>query len=79
MENPNLHVIFQSGFDDGTTTYFNPKYTLWKLDLSRRLKDYFVFYGYKSGHIMYLRKEDLEISNRHIRDFILTSIPKESQ
>jgi len=31
--------------------------------------------GYKSGHMMYLRKEDLATSNDHLRNFIKKSIP----
>jgi hypothetical protein len=26
--------------------------------------------GYRSGHMMYLRKQDLETANQDIRDFI---------
>jgi len=32
--------------------------------------------GYRSGHMMYLRKDDLAVSNQHLREFILKSIPK---
>ena len=33
------------------------------------------FKGYESGHMMYLRSEDLEKSNDDIRDFIKYSTP----
>jgi hypothetical protein len=33
------------------------------------------FEGYRSGHMMYLRREDLEKSNEDFRDFILKSLP----
>ena len=76
-ENPNLHVLYQSGYYDGATTYFNAKYSMWQLDPSGKMKGRLSFKGYRSGHMMYLRKEDLEASNKHLREFILNTIPKE--
>lgn len=70
-QNPFLHVMFQSGYYDGATTYFNAKYTMWQMDPSGVLKDRFSFKGYRSGHMMYLRKEDLKNSNDDLREFIL--------
>ena len=78
-ENPYLNVMFQAGYYDGATTYFGSKYSMWQIDPSGKMKDRFEFHGYKSGHMMYLRKEDLEASNQHIREFILKSTPKEGQ
>lgn len=78
-ENPFLHVMVQSGYYDGATTYFAAKYTMWQIDPSGKMKDRLEFHGYRSGHMMYLRKEDLESSNQHIRDFIKKSTPKEGQ
>lgn len=78
-QNPYLNVMFQSGYYDGATTYFGAKYTMWQLDPSGKMKDRLEFHGYKSGHMMYLRKEDLELSNQHIRDFIKKSTPKKDQ
>lgn len=74
-QNPYLHVMVQSGYYDGATTYFNAKYTMWHLDPSSKLKDRLRFEGYRSGHMMYLRREDLEKANEHLREFIRTSIP----
>ncbi|MEX0724107.1 MAG: carboxypeptidase [Gracilimonas sp.] len=76
-ENPFLHVMTQSGYFDGGTNYFDAKYTMWHTDPSGKLKDRMSFKGYRSGHMMYLRTEDLETSNQDIRDFILNSIPEE--
>jgi len=72
-QNPYLKVLFQSGYYDGATTYFNAKYTMWQIDPSGKMKDRFYFKGYRSGHMMYLRSEDLKTSNQDIRDFILNS------
>lgn len=73
--NPYLHVMTQSGYYDGATTYYNAKYNMWHLDPSGRLKDRMSFKGYRSGHMMYLRAEDLANANDDIRDFILKSLP----
>lgn len=76
-QNPNLDVMVQSGYFDGATTYFNAKYSMWQLDPSGKMKDRLSFKGYQSGHMMYLRAEDLKNANDDIREFILNSLPKE--
>jgi len=78
-QNPFLHVMVQSGYYDGATDYFTAKYVLWNLDPSGRLADRMRFEGYRSGHMMYLRLEDLETSNQDIREFIAQSTPVEGQ
>jgi len=40
------------------------------MDPSGKLRDRFSFKGYRSGHMMYLRKEDLIKANDDLRDFI---------
>lgn len=75
-QNPYLNVMFQSGYYDGATNYFNAKYTMWQIDPSGRMKDRFSFKGYRSGHMMYLRKEDLKNANNDIRDFIERTMAK---
>jgi carboxypeptidase C (cathepsin A) len=42
-ENPYMHVMIQSGFYDGATTYFDAKYSMWQMDPSGKLKDRFTF------------------------------------
>ena len=74
-QNPYLQVMIQSGYFDGATNYFDAKYTLWQLDPSGLMKDRLSFKGYESGHMMYLRHEDLRQSNQDIRDFIKKSLP----
>ncbi len=69
-QNPYLNVLIQSGYYDGATTYFQAKYTMWQVDPSGRMKDRFEFKGYRSGHMMYLRREDLKKANDDIRAFI---------
>lgn len=75
-KNPYLNVLVQSGYYDGATTYFNAKYTMWQVDPSGRMKDRFTFKGYRSGHMMYLRAEDLQKANEDLRTFIKNSAAK---
>ncbi|NDK56229.1 S10 family peptidase [Pontibacter fetidus] len=78
-QNPYLHVLFQAGYYDGATDYFNSKYSMWQLDPSGKLKNRLDWKGYRSGHMMYLRKEDLVKSNDDLREFIKKSLPKAGQ
>jgi carboxypeptidase C (cathepsin A) len=75
-QNPYLKVLIQSGYYDGATTYFNAKYTMWQIDPSGKMKDRFSFKAYRSGHMMYLRSEDLEKANEDLRVFIQDSASK---
>lgn len=75
-QNPYMKVMVQSGYFDGATTYFEAKYTLWQLDPSGKMKDRLRFEGYHSGHMMYLRAEDLKSSNEHLKSFIQSAIPE---
>lgn len=72
-QNPYLKVMTQSGYYDGATTYFAAKYSQWQMDPSGKLKDRFSFKGYRSGHMMYLRNEDLIKANDDLREFISNS------
>ncbi len=76
-QNPYLNVMVQSGYFDGATTYFDAKYTMWQLDPSGKMKDRLSFKGYRSGHMMYLRAEDLQKANDDIRVFLENTIPGE--
>ena len=76
-ENPYLNIMYQVGYFDGATTYFNTKYSMWQMDPSGKLKDRIRFIGYRSGHMMYLRHEDLEKGNNDLREFILSTLPKQ--
>jgi len=69
--------MVQSGYYDGATDYFSAKYVMWNLGSRKTMRDRLHFRGYRSGHMMYLRSEDLAISNDDIREFIEASIPNE--
>lgn len=78
-ENPYMRLLVQSGYYDGATNYFDAKYTMWQIDPSGKMKDRMEFKGYRSGHMMYLRSEDLVTSNEHIREFIKKTTPAPGQ
>ena len=78
-ENPYLNVLVQSGYYDGACDYFNAQYNMWQMDPSGKLKDRMSWEGYRSGHMMYLRRPDLETSNQSLRDFIKRTTPKPGQ
>ncbi len=77
--NPYLHVMVQSVYFDGGTPYFDAKYTIWNMDPSGRFQDRMTFKGYRSGHMMYLRQQDLATANEDIRQFIARTTPKAGQ
>ncbi|MEN7547424.1 carboxypeptidase [Rapidithrix thailandica] len=78
-QNPNLYLLVQSGYYDGACDYFNAKYNMWHMDQSGRLQERMDWKGYRSGHMMYLRKEDLIRANEDVRMFIQHSLPKKGQ
>ena len=78
-QNPFMHLMVQSGYYDGACDYFNAKYNLWQMDPSGKLKERISWKGYRSGHMMYLRQEDLISANEDIRQFIKESLPKPGQ
>jgi carboxypeptidase C (cathepsin A) len=73
-ENPYLHVLVQAGYFDGGTDYFSARYTMWNLDRAGRLQHRIRFQGYRSGHMMYLRQEDLAAANDDVRRFIRDAV-----
>ncbi len=73
-ENPNLHLLVQSGYFDGACDYFNAKYSMWQMDPRGLLKPRMKWEGYRSGHMLYLRKEDRESSTENLRRFIKSSL-----
>lgn len=75
-QNPFLHLLVQSGYYDGACDFFNAKYDLWQMDPSGKLKDRISWKGIRSGHMVYMRKDDRAIANQQLREFILTSTPK---
>jgi len=77
--NPHLHVLVQSGYYDGGTDYFRAKYTMWQMDPAGRFQDRMAWKGYRSGHMMYLRQQDLAKSTNDVREFVRATLPKDGQ
>jgi hypothetical protein len=46
------------------------------MDPGGKLKDRISWKGFRSGHMMYLRKQDLSTANDELRDFIKQSTTK---
>jgi carboxypeptidase C (cathepsin A) len=78
-ENPYLHLMIQSGYYDGACDYFNAKYSMWQLDPSGKMKERINWKGYRSGHMMYLRKSDLQVANDDLREFIKNTLPGKNE
>lgn len=78
-QNPYLNVMIQSGYYDGATNYFDAKYTMWQIDPSGLMKERLSFKGYESGHMMYLRYDDLRDANEDIRQFMKNTLPSKTQ
>ncbi len=72
--NPYLKVMIQGGYYDAATDYYSAVYTISHLQPGGEFRDRFRFYWYESGHMMYLRKPDLQKSNDDLREFIRWAI-----
>jgi carboxypeptidase C (cathepsin A) len=79
LSNPVLHLLVMSGYYDGACEYFNAKYSMWQIDSNGKLKNRMEWKGYRSGHMMYLRKDDLKKASEDLRNFIESSIPPKGQ
>jgi carboxypeptidase C (cathepsin A) len=77
--NPYMHLMVQSGYYDGACDFFNAKYSMWQMDPGGKLKDRMSWKGFRSGHMMYLRREDLATANDQLREFIRNSLPRPGQ
>jgi carboxypeptidase C (cathepsin A) len=73
-DNPYMKVLIQGGYFDAATDYFSAVYTISHIQPGGEFRDRFRFAWYESGHMMYLRQEDLAGSNQDVRDFIEWSL-----
>jgi carboxypeptidase C (cathepsin A) len=78
-QNPYLNVLLQSGYYDGACDYFNAKYNFWQMDKGGKFQNRFSFKGYRGGHMMYLRREDMQQANDDLREFFRNTIPREGE
>jgi len=69
-DNPYMKVLVQGGYYDAATDYFSAVYTISHIQPGGEFRDRFRFAWYESGHMMYLRQEDLAGANQDLREFI---------
>ena len=75
-QNPYLRVLVLAAYYDGATDYFGAQYVMSHLDPGGGLEDRISFAFYESGHMMYVRKSDLEKSKRDIAAFVEQALGK---
>jgi carboxypeptidase C (cathepsin A) len=78
-QNPYLSVLLQAGYYDGACDYFNAQYNFLQMDKAGKFQHRFSFKGYRGGHMMYLRREDMQQANDDLREFFQKTLPKEGQ
>ena len=69
-DNPYLKVLIQGGYFDAATDYFSAVHTISHIQPGGEFRDRFRFEWYESGHMMYLRQEDLAGANQDLRNFM---------
>lgn len=69
-DNPYMKVLVQGGYFDAATDYFSAVHTISHIQPGGEFTDRFRFAWYESGHMMYLRQEDLAGANQDLREFI---------
>ncbi|MBS0191702.1 MAG: peptidase S10 [Planctomycetes bacterium] len=67
--NPDLRVSIECGYFDLATPFFASEYTVNHMDLPKELRKNIRKNYYKSGHMMYIRKEDLAALKENARKF----------
>ncbi len=70
-KNPKLQVMLMGGYYDLATPYFEGKYELAQLPISKeQFKNNIHFHFYESGHMIYLNEGVLEEAHKDLVDFI---------
>lgn len=67
--NPYLRVSIESGYFDLATPFFASEYTVAHMNLEPSLRKNVTMNYYKSGHMMYVRKEDLAALKQNAAKF----------
>ena len=73
-QNPYLRVLVLAAYYDGATDYFSAQHVMSHLDPSGTIKDRISFAFYESGHMMYVRRQDLAKSKADIAQFVQTAL-----
>jgi carboxypeptidase C (cathepsin A) len=69
-QNPYLRVLVLAAYYDGATDYFSAQHVMSHLDPGGAIKDRISFAFYESGHMMYVRRQDLTKSKQDIAQFV---------
>ncbi|HEY4071366.1 MAG TPA: peptidase S10 [Sphingomicrobium sp.] len=69
-QNPDLHVMVNGGLFDISTPYFEGKMEMRHLPVPPALRGNVEFHYYESGHMAYLRPEQLRELHDNVADFI---------
>lgn len=76
IKNPNLRVLFCSGYFDLATPYYATIYTVDHLDLSQELRTHIRQARFSGGHMMYHYAPSLEKLHNDIADFLRWAVPR---
>jgi carboxypeptidase C (cathepsin A) len=68
--NPDLHVLFTSGYYDLATPYFDTPFSVAHLGLPEELRDHVTIAYYEAGHMMYIREKDHAKFRQDVVEFI---------
>ncbi len=74
VQNPHLKVLVLAGYYDGGCDYYSAEYAFSHLDPAGSIKDRVKFAYYECGHMMYIRKADLEKAKTDLAAFIRSSL-----
>jgi carboxypeptidase C (cathepsin A) len=69
-QNPDMHVMVNGGLFDISTPYFEGKMEMRHLPVPPALRSNIEFHYYESGHMAYLRPEQLKELHDNVADFI---------
>lgn len=68
--NPELRVLFTSGYYDLATPYFDTPFSVAQMGLPAKLKQNVTIEYYEAGHMMYIRRADHAKFKKDVADFI---------
>ena len=74
--NPNLHLLVCTGYYDLATPFFAADFTVNHLGLDPTLRGNATITRYEAGHMMYLRRADLEKLKKDAAAFYEKAVPK---
>ena len=74
--NPHLRVLVQVGLCDLAVPFLSLRHSVDHLDIDPVLRTNISYAEYESGHMMYLRLEDLKKLNRDLRAFLVNPVDR---